>query len=92
LTASIARLAGANAARTVSIIYYAWQAFCYLTAVGIESANCLAQPNPYILWSFSLTARQPCDRIRANIVPSLGEFGSAPLDRRRKSAPVAEGK
>jgi hypothetical protein len=74
LTASIARLAGANAARTVSIIYYAWQAFCYLTAVGIESANCLAQPNPYILWSFRLTARQPCDRIRANIRPVTGEI------------------
>jgi len=76
---------------TVSIIYYARPPFIFLGAIGIECANPLPQRHPNILWSFLLTAEHGCARIRANNRPS-GNSGLAPIGRRRRSAPAAEGK
>jgi hypothetical protein len=72
MTASLARLLQANAARSASIIYHASKRFRFLHVAGSECANSLPQAYPNILWSFRLTPRQPCARIRANIGPSQG--------------------
>src|SRR5260370_6055601 len=72
MTASIARLLQANAARSASIIYHAGVQFRFLRAAGIECANSFLQAYPNILWSFRLTPRRLCARIRANIRPSQG--------------------